>query len=156
VIVSNASPLIVLLKTSKLSILKELFQKILVPVAVREEITAKDYEKSIFDKMEWIETRNIRNTETAILLEELIGKGEAEAIVLAKELRTTLLMDDAKARKYAKLLNVEVIGTLGLLKLAKNHGLISSVRETINDMVAEGYYIEDRLIKKILKDVGES
>lgn len=52
-IVSNASPLIVLLKTSKLSILKELFQKILVPMAVREEITAKEHEKSIFDKLEW-------------------------------------------------------------------------------------------------------
>lgn len=90
------------------------------------------------------------------MLEKLIGRGEAEAIVLAKELRATLLMDDAKARRYAKLLNVEVIGILGLLKLAKNHGLISSVRETINDMLAEGYYIEDRLIKKILKDVGES
>jgi predicted nucleic acid-binding protein len=155
VIVSDASPLIVLLKTSKLSILKELFQKLLVPTAVWEEITAKEHEKSIFDKIGWIETRSVRNTEMAVLLEKLIGRGEAEAIVLAKELKATLLMDDAKARKYAKLLNVEVIGTLGLLKLAKNHGLISSVGETVNDMLAEGYYIGDRLIKKILKDVGE-
>jgi predicted nucleic acid-binding protein len=68
----------VLLKTSKPSILEELFQKILVPTAVREEITAKEHEKSIFDKIEWIETRNIRNTEMAILLEKLVGRGEAE------------------------------------------------------------------------------
>jgi predicted nucleic acid-binding protein len=77
-------------------------------------------------------------------------------MVLAKELEATLLMDDAKARKYAKLLNLEVIGTLGLLELAKNHGLIPSVREAINDMLAEGHCIEDNLIKRILKDVGES
>jgi predicted nucleic acid-binding protein len=57
VIVSNAGPLIVLLKTGKISILKGLFQKVLVPTAVWEEITAKDYEKSIFVKMEWIETK---------------------------------------------------------------------------------------------------
>jgi predicted nucleic acid-binding protein len=130
VIVSNAGPLIVLLKTGKISILKDLFQKVLVPTAVWEEITAKDYEKSI-------------------------GKGEAEAIVLAKELRAVLLMDDAKARKHAKLLNVEVIGTLGLLKLAKNRGLISSVKEVIDDVLAKGYYIEDSLIKKILKEANE-
>jgi len=155
VIVSNAGPLIVLLKTGKISILKDLFQKVLVTMAVWEEITAKDYEKSIFVKMEWIETRKIRNTELAVLLEKLIGRGEAEAIVLAKELEAVLLMDDAKARKHAKLLNVEVIGTLGLLKLAKNNGLISSAKKVIDDMLSKGYYIEDNLIKKILREANE-
>lgn len=43
-IVSDASPLIVLLKTNKLSILKQLFEKIIIPVAGREEITAKEHE----------------------------------------------------------------------------------------------------------------
>ena len=89
-------------------------------------------------------------------LEKLINRGEAEAIVLAKELNTTLLIDDAKARKYAKLLNIEVIGTLGLLKIAKRNGLVRSVGKVIEEMLAEGYYIEERLVRKILKDIGES
>jgi len=89
------------------------------------------------------------------LLEKLIDKGEAEAIVLARELNVTLLIDDAKARKYAKLLNIEVIGTLGLLKIAKRHDLVRSVKKVINSMLAEGYYIEDKLVRKILKDIGE-
>ena len=155
-IVSDASPLIVLLKTNNLSILKDLFEKITVPTAVYKEITAKEQEKIIFDKIDWIETRNIKNTQANVLLEKLIDKGEAEAIVLAKELKTTLLLDDAKARKYAKLLNVEVIGTLGLLKIAKNRGVIPSVKKVIGDMLAEGYYIEDKLITRILEDAGES
>ena len=155
-IVSDASPLIVLLKTNNLFILKDLFEKITIPTAVYKEITAKEQEKIIFDKIEWIETRNIKNTQENVLLEKLIDKGEAEAIVLAKELKTTLLLDDAKARKYAKLLNVEVIGTLGLLKIAKNRGVIPSVKKIISDMLAEGYYIEDKLITQILEDVGES
>jgi predicted nucleic acid-binding protein len=50
VIVSNAGPLIVLLKTGKISILKDLFQKVLVPTAVWEEITAKDYENQFLSK----------------------------------------------------------------------------------------------------------
>jgi predicted nucleic acid-binding protein len=51
VIVSNASPLIVLLKINKLSILKELFEKIVVPEAVYEEITAKENERLVFDRV---------------------------------------------------------------------------------------------------------
>ena len=155
-IVSDDSPLIVLLKTNKLSILQKLFTKIIVPKAVYQEITAKEQEKQIFDKTDWIEIRDIKNSELNNLLEKLIDKGEAEAIILAKELKTSLLVDDAKARKYAILLNVEVIGTLGLLKMAKKRGIIPSVKETISDMLAEGYYIEDKLIARILEDVGES
>jgi len=45
VIVSDASPLIVLLKTNKLSILKKLFETIIVPTTVYKEITAKEQEK---------------------------------------------------------------------------------------------------------------
>lgn len=62
-IVSDASPLIVLLKTHKLSILRELFDEIIVPSAVYEEITVKEREKLIFNKIEWIKTRNVKNTE---------------------------------------------------------------------------------------------
>jgi predicted nucleic acid-binding protein len=156
VIVSNASPLIVLLKINKLSILKELFEKIVVPETVYKEITAKEHDKLIFDKLEWIKVRSARNIEMTALLEKLIDRGEAEAIVLARELSAILLIDDAKARKYAKLLNIEVIGTLGLLKIAKRRGLVRSVRKVINDMLAEGYYIEDKLVRRILKDIGES
>ena len=118
-IVSDASPLIVLLKTNKLSILEKLFKKILIPEAVYKEITAKHHEKLVFEKLEWIETRKVGNAETVAFLEKLIDSGEAEAIILAKESKATLIVDDAKARRYAKLLNVEVMGTLGLLKMAK-------------------------------------
>ena len=86
----------------------------------------------------------------------MLTEGKPSAIVLSGELNTTLLIDDAKARKYAKLLNIEVIGTLGLLKIAKKSGLVQSVRKLIEDMLAEGYYIEDKLVRKILKDADES
>jgi len=81
-------------------------------------------------------------------LEKLISRGEAEAIVLAKELNATLIIDDAKARKYAKLLNIETIGTLGLLKIAKRNVLVQSVKKVIEGMLAEGYYIEQSLEKQ--------
>jgi predicted nucleic acid-binding protein len=56
VIVSDASPLIVLLKTKKLSILKKLFEKIVVPTAVYREITAKEQEKVGPEEMKELKT----------------------------------------------------------------------------------------------------
>jgi predicted nucleic acid-binding protein len=156
VIVCDAGPLIVLLKTNKLSILKDLFGTVNVPTAVYSEITVKEWEKALFSKIEWINPLKVKKDNDYKLLEQLVDKGEAEAIILAKELKSPLLADDAKARKYAILLNVEVIGTLGLLKLAKTRGVIPSVKAAIRDMLAEGYYIDGRLIAKLLDDVGES
>jgi predicted nucleic acid-binding protein len=156
VIVSDAGPLIVLLKTNKLFILKDLFGAVKVPAAVYAEITVKEQEKAAFSKIDWLSSVKIKKDNDYKLLEELVDRGEAEAIILAKQLKLPLLADDAKARKYASLLNVEVMGTLGLLKLAKNRGVLSSVKKAIMEMLAEGYYIDSRLIIKLLEDVGES
>ncbi len=155
-IVSDAGPLIILLKTGKLSILKELSGTVNVPVAVYNEIIAREQEKALFQKMKWIKPVKIKKYNDFKLLEQLVDTGEAEAIILAKALKLPLLVDDAKARKYAALLNVEVMGTLGLLKQAKNHGVIASVKDTIKDMLAQGYYIDSKLIAKLLEDVGET
>ena len=155
-IVSDAGPLIILLQTKQLSILKELFGVVNVPIAVYNEITVKEQEKAAFSKAEWLKPVKVKKDNDYNLLEELVDRGEAEAIILAKQLKLTLLADDAKARKYAMLLNVDVIGTLGLLKLAKSRSVIPSVKAVIKEMLAEGYYIDGRLIAKLLEDTGES
>jgi predicted nucleic acid-binding protein len=156
VIVSDAGPLIVLLEINKHSILKELFGIVKVPTAVYSEITVKEQEKAVFSKVEWLKPVKVKKDNDYKLLEELVDRGEAEAITLAKQQKLPLLVDDAKARKYAHLLNVEVMGTLGLLKLAKNRRVISSVKTAIREMLARGYYVDSRLVAKLLEDVGES
>jgi len=138
VIVSDAGPLIVLLQINKLSILKDLFGAVKVPLAVYAEITVKEAEKAAFSKEDWIKPVKVKKDNDYKLLEELVDKGEAEAIILAKQLKLPLVVDDAKARKFANLLNVEVMGTLGLLKLAKNRGVVPSVKTVIKEMLTEG------------------
>lgn len=154
-IVSDAGLLIVLAQTNNLSILKELFGTVNVPLAVYAEITVKELEKDVFSKNEWIKPLKVKKDNDYRLLEELVDKGEAEAIILAKNLKSALLVDDAKARKYALLLGVEVMGTLGLLKLAKKRGVVSSVKDLIRDMLAKGYYVDGKLVAALLKDIGE-
>jgi predicted nucleic acid-binding protein len=46
-----------------------------------------------------------------------LGRGEAETIVLASELKADIvLLDDSKARRTARKLDLKVMGTLGVLK----------------------------------------
>jgi hypothetical protein len=63
------------------------------------------------------------------VLRESLGAGESEAIVLAQELGADLLLlDDALARRKADRLGLNVKGTLGVLLLAKQAGLLDAVK----------------------------
>ncbi len=153
-IVSNSSPLIVFSKINRLSLLENLFGEVCIPRAVYEEITRGGKGAEIVGN-KWIKTKDIKDKDFAEYLSKMIGRGEAEAIILAKEQKSKLLIDDAQGRKHAELLNLQFIGCLGLLKLAKNRGLISSVKELIYELQKKSFYIDEELITAVLESVGE-
>lgn len=66
-----------------------------------------------------------------------------------------VLIDEKIARQQAKILGLEVIGTLGLLLKAKNKGLLSSIKPLINKILENGIWINDEIVKGILKAAGE-
>ena len=71
---------------------------------------------------------------------------------MAKEHKINqVLIDDWKARQMAELLGLKVIGSLGVLLIAKNIGLISSVKPLLDNMIIAGFYISNTFYKKILK-----
>ena len=56
-----------------------------------------------------------------------LGRGESEVLTLALgKPRTGVVLDDLQARKCAELFEISLIGTLGLVVLAKRKGLISA------------------------------
>ena len=81
--------------------------------------------------------------------------GEREAIALAKERGAALLVDEREARREAQRYGVAVVGSLGVLKEAKNRGLIAQVKPMLDEFVAAGIYISDVLRGILLRDVGE-
>lgn len=153
-IVSNSSPLIVFSKINRLTLLEELFEEVFIPKAVFEEVT-KGRKGAEIVKNKWIKVKEVKDKDFAEYLSKMLGKGEAEAIILAKECKSKLLIDDAEGRKHAELLDLKFMGCLGLLKLAKKQGLIESVGEVIEEMKNDSFYIDERLITALLESVGE-
>jgi hypothetical protein len=77
--------------------------------------------------------------------------GESEAIALAEEISASqLLIDERAARKVAMARKLPLIGTVGILLLAKRRGLLDSVKDVLDEMKAQGMRISDRLYVQVL------
>src|SRR5271157_5402025 len=94
IVVSDASPISTLLKADQATLLKRLFDFVVIPEAVSEELLAFHAQLPGFVRVQSISARDHRLPGT-----ENLGKGEAEAIQLAKEIGADILLtDDRKAR----------------------------------------------------------
>lgn len=75
----------------------------------------------------WISIKEIQNQSKFEEINQIVDKGEASAIALALETQNSILIiDERKGRKLARELNLEIIGTLRVLLLAKQKGIIPS------------------------------
>ena len=95
----------------------------------------------------------------AHILEALKGldEGEQEAISLAHSLgpKTLLVLDDKRGRTSATRLNLVLSGSVGILILAKENGLIGSVRDLLVEMRDKGYWLSDAVLVAAEKLAGE-
>ncbi len=156
-VVSDSTVIIALAKVCRLDLLERLFGKILVPEAVWREVTVEGKPGS--EKIraaDFIHVRKVRNKGLASLLREFVDEGEAEAIALALEANADLLLvDDRDARNLAKKLGLEVMGTLGVIALAKYNGLILEAKPIIDELVEKGFWISKRILEEFLRELGE-
>lgn len=91
-----------------------------------------------------------------IYLDGYVDAGETEAMKLYKKLSANkLLIDDKRGRKVAKLNNIDVIGSLGVLIHAKRIGLITSLKPQIEKIAASNVYLDPSLINTVLEIAGE-
>jgi len=89
-------------------------------------------------------------------IERNLDKGEASSIALALELMDSILIvDEIKGRRVAKSLNIKIIGTIGVLLLADNKGLIKDVISIILKLVNKGFRLSDVLLDKLIDKYGK-
>lgn len=66
-----------------------------------------------------------------------------------------LIIDELKGRREAKSLQMKFTGTLGVLIIAKEKGIIESVSEIIEQIKRTNFRISEKLISEALKRCGE-
>lgn len=111
IVVSNSSCLIGLSRIKKLNLLKELFRQIFVPQEVYNDVVirgknkpgAKEVEKA---RGKWIKVKSPEDKLAVEVLLTELDPGEAETIVLAREMDADfVIIDEEKGASVAKLLD---------------------------------------------------
>ena len=160
VLVSNTGPLIALSLINRLDLLQALFDQVIVPEAVHEEIlqgAGLHAGLRFYHDARWIQVQPVRGTMDP-LLETVLHVGEASVIQLAREIHADCaLIDEKKARKVARAIyGLKVIGSARVMIDAKKLGLIESVGDELELMKTNGYWIHHDIIDLAKRIAGET
>ena len=149
-VVSNSSPLIALEQIGQLELLRSLFTEIVIPDQVAVETVASVQPRS------WIRKQSLLLPLLPEVQRPTLGPGERAAICLAIEVKAdAIFLDDDPARKLATELALRVIGTAGVLILAKERKLIPAIRPCLDALIENRFFLSRTLFELILKRVGE-
>lgn len=154
----NASPLILLGKIAQLELLPCLSTHMLIPAGVITEIqqgTVNDVARQWLTKIPQDQIANIPHIHPTVAAWNL-GRGEAEVLSFAVfNPGYTVVIDDLAARNCATSLCLPMLGTLGLLLLAKKDRLIECIAPLINSLQLADMRLNSVLIAKVLALAGE-
>lgn len=148
VVIADTSCFILLDKINQIDLLRKVFGSV-----TTTEIIANEFTKPL---PSWVSIQTGTNQKYAQLLEIEIDKGEASAIALALEKDFPLLiLDDAKARKLASRIGLDFTGTLGIFLKAKDLGIISNVRQLLEEIQRTNFRFSEKVMSEILREANE-
>ncbi|MCK5855447.1 MAG: hypothetical protein KAG56_09515 [Sulfurovaceae bacterium] len=153
-IISDSTTVITLLNIDRVDVLSNIFDVIYLPKRVYEEIVID--EKIELDKRFFV-IKEIKDRELYSILLKTLDSGEAEAIVLAIEMKLSLIIDERKGRKVAKNLGINIFGFIGLLILNHKNGCLSK-SDTIDVFYKakeQGFRVGQRLEDEFLEMINE-
>jgi hypothetical protein len=150
-VVADASALIALSRIGQLALLQRLFGEIAVPPAV-----AREAAPSLPQMPNWIEVATAQEPVDARILAARLDPGETEAIALAMApTRRHIILDDLRARHLALRLGLHVVGTAGVLVLAKQNAIIPAVRPLLDALAGSGFHLRTDVRTEVLRTAGE-
>jgi predicted nucleic acid-binding protein len=155
--VSNTTPIISLSAIGKIEILRDIFEEVIIPKAVYDEIKSKHdgYGYNEVD-LTFIKVETVKNTELVPLFLSLLDTGEAETIALSKELGAdNTIIDENIGYGVAKETGLNVIRTLSILLKAKETGIVTEVKPLIDEMVIKGRWYSNRVYRSFLSRANE-
>jgi predicted nucleic acid-binding protein len=163
VVIADASPLIGLAKIGRLALLRQLYQRVLIPPAVHAELQAGSQRPGGVELLQalnegWLTVADSADIPEAARaeLKRVLDAGEADAIVLALQLSARLLLiDEQRGRAVAQLKGVPIAGTGVVLLTAKRLGYIREVKTELDALCQSGYRLSARLRQKLASMAGE-
>ena len=157
-VIADAGPIITFARSGYEYLLRQVFSQLIIPEAVYAEVVVKGRGRpgaSLVLESTWIRQASVQDPSKADLLPALLGLGEREAIILAEECNASLLADDRNARREAKKRGIEFLGSLRVLKEAKNAGLIEAVTPVAAALRQAGLHLSDTLYQGFLREMEE-
>ncbi len=156
IVVADTGALISLIHLDKIDLIQKVFGDFVIAKAVWDELN--DYDNPDFDRniLQNLESK-VKQINSRNHLLMVMDYGESESVILYEELRADyLLIDDNKARVVAESLNINCIGTLGLLIKAKQKGLIKELKPLFEKLIKTGRYFSKKLLNDLLNKVDEA
>jgi predicted nucleic acid-binding protein len=152
-VISNTTPLNYLLLIEQIDLLPQLFDHIMVPVAVFDELrhprTPAIVRAWAAEPPQWIEIRSATALPSPPLAR--LDEGERETIALALELVADLvLIDELAGRKEATSRQLRIMGTVGVLDRAAEYGYVD-FRESVERLRQTNFQISEALITLLLE-----
>lgn len=159
---ADASPLIALARIDRLDILRGLPLPVRVTAAVWQEVAA-DPERPGAASLEHARVGGILAVvqEGDAALYAPLGRGESATLSAASRSRAAVLLDDLQARRLLQrdpALRSTIaghVGTIGLVVLAKDIGLIDEVRPVLDALRGQRLRVSPRLYEDALRRAGE-
>jgi predicted nucleic acid-binding protein len=153
--VSNTTPLRYLIAIDQEHLLGQLFERVLIPVAVHAELTDARTPEKVRRRVSllpaWFEIRTVPPGSSASFSVTL-HQGEREAILLAESIPAdVLLMDEQTGRVIALGRNLPLSGTLGVLERADTMGLLKDLPLILKELKSSGFFIAESLEQQLLQ-----
>ena len=147
-IISDTSCFIILANIGELELLQKVYGKVITTIEVVTEFGEP--------LPEWVLIEGAKDKERQQFLEMQVDKGEASAIALALEFpKSTIILDDLKARKVAESLKLQITGTVGVIVKAKKIGLIPSVKPYLDKLRKSDFRLSDAIAMAALREANE-
>ena len=161
IVVSDTSPVLNLARIGRLDLLPSLYRQVLIPSAVYEELirSKSDLPPAVeIASQPWLMVATATDQERVQELRGYLDPGEAEAIVLAIELRADLLLvDERRGRRVASAAGLAITGLLGVIATAKRAGLIDLAKPLLDELIQSArFWIGPDLYAGVLSELGET
>ena len=164
IVLANSTPLISLARRGLFDLLRVLYGRIILPPAVYREVVTEGRERAGVRETEeaiaagWMEVSALQGPEAARRIRTmfLLGDGESEVLALAQERGADLvLIDEEQGFRRAEAMGFHVLRTTGILLQAKARGRITTVKEHLEALRAEGFRLSEGAYREALRQAGE-